>query len=65
MAPSITAATTAAVGLQPTQGMVATNVAQVEATSHALYKQPPGFRELRERVSKFAGDGKEDFEVWG
>ena len=30
----------------------------------AVFKQPPGFKELRERVNKFAGDGKEDFEVW-
>ena len=29
----------------------------------AVFKQPPGFKELRERVNKFAGDGKENFEV--
>jgi len=28
------------------------------------FKHPQGFKELRERVSKFSGDGKEDFEVW-
>ena len=29
-----------------------------------VFKQPPRFKELRERLSKLAGDGKEDFEVW-
>ena len=28
-----------------------------------VFKQYPGFKELRERVNKFAGDGKEDFQV--
>jgi len=32
--------------------------------STSFYKQPPGFKEPRERVNKFAGDGKEDFDVW-
>ena len=36
----------------------------VDPTGTVAFKQPPGFKELRERVSKFAGDGKEDFEVW-
>ena len=36
----------------------------VTPTSMVAFQQPPGFKELRERVSKFAGDGKEDFEVW-
>jgi len=32
----------------------------------SVFKHPPGFKELRERerVSKFTGDGKEDFDVW-
>ena len=30
----------------------------------AVFKQPSGIKELRQRVNKFAGDGKEDFEVW-
>ena len=36
----------------------------VNATSKSTFNQPPGFKELRERVTKFTGDGKEDFEVW-
>ena len=28
------------------------------------FKQPPAFKELRERVNKFSGESKEDFEVW-
>ena len=28
------------------------------------FQQPSGFKELWERVNKFAGDGMEDFEVW-
>ena len=38
------------------------------ATSQALtlsaFKHLPGFKELRDRVSKFAEDGREDFKVW-
>ena len=34
------------------------------ALSPSAFKYPPGFKELRDRVSKFAGDGREDFEVW-
>ena len=34
------------------------------APSPSAFKHPPGFKELRDRVSKFAGDGREDFEVW-
>ena len=30
----------------------------------SAFKRPPGFKELRDRVSKFVGDGREDFEVW-
>ena len=36
----------------------------VQLSESLIFKQPPGFKELRERVSKFSGDGKEDFEVW-
>ena len=36
----------------------------VNATSKSTFNQPPGFKELRERVTKFTGDGKEGFEVW-
>ena len=64
MTPSTTVTTTAAEGLQLPQGMVATNATQAEVTNTTLYKQPPGFKELRERISKFAGDGKEDFDIW-
>ena len=28
------------------------------------YKQPPGFKELRDQVAKFLGDSGEDFDVW-
>ena len=28
-----------------------------------MYRQPPGFKELRESISKFAGDSR-DFEIW-
>ena len=34
------------------------------APSPSAFKHPPGFKELRDRVSKFSGDGREDFEVW-
>jgi len=30
----------------------------------SLFKQPPAFKELRERESKFSGKCREDFEVW-
>ena len=30
----------------------------------SAFKHPPGFKELRDRVSKFTGDGREDFGVW-
>ena len=33
-------------------------------TATSLFKQPPAFKELRERISKFSGESKEDFEVW-
>ena len=33
-------------------------------TSAVAFKRPPGFKELREKVNKFAGDGKEDFAHW-
>ena len=29
-----------------------------------ILKQFPGLKELRERVTKFSGDGKKDFEFW-
>jgi len=30
----------------------------------SVFKRPPGFKELRERVSTFTGNGKEDSDVW-
>ena len=35
----------------------------VNSASTTVFHQPPGFKELRERVNKFTGDGNEDFEV--
>ena len=40
---------------------MASNVKQPDPQT---FKQPHGFKELRDRVTKFSGDGKEDFEVW-
>ena len=44
--------------------LTATNSGISVTYDSAVFKQPPGFKDLRERVNKFAGDGKEDFEVW-
>ena len=44
--------------------LLSANTNVVNTTSKSTFNQPPGFKELRERVTKFTGDGKEDFEVW-
>lgn len=63
---TVATATTAVTELQPFQPMVATSVmpTKKEQVRDTLYKQPQGFRELRERISKFAGDGRKNFDVW-
>lgn len=43
--------------------MTAANFGNSVTCGTAVFKHPPGFKELRERVNKFAGDGREDFEV--
>ena len=39
------------------------DAASPQAQPPRNFKHPPGFKELRDRVSKFTGDGMEDFEV--
>ena len=43
--------------------MTAANFGNSVTCGTAVFKHLPGFKELRERVNKFAGDGREDFEV--
>ena len=40
------------------------DAASPQAQPPSNFKHPTGFKELRDRVRKFTGDGKEDFEVW-
>ena len=44
--------------------LAANSNSAVNFTRTTAFHQPPGFKELREQVSKFTGDKKEDFEVW-
>ena len=44
--------------------LAANSNSTVNFTSTTAFHQPPGFKELRERVGKFTGNGEEDFEVW-
>jgi len=47
--------------LQTVAPVTAGNVQQPDPQT---FKPPPGFKELRDRVTKFSGDEKEDFKVW-
>ena len=44
--------------------LLSANTNAVNVTSKPTFNQPPGFKELHEQVTKFTGDGKENFEVW-
>ena len=48
----------------PTLLAANSNSNAVNFTCTTAFNQPPGFKVLREWVSKFTGDGKEVFEVW-
>ena len=49
--------------LQQTVVLTAANFGNSVTCGIAVFKHSPGFKELRKRVNKFAGDGREDFEV--
>jgi len=42
----------------------ATSTSATTATTATQFKQPPAFKQLHERINKFSGESKEDFEVW-
>ena len=44
--------------------LTAANTGNSVTYDSAVLKQPPGFKELRESVNNFAGDGKEDIKLW-
>ena len=49
--------------LQQTAVLTAANFGNSVTCGIAVFKHPPGSKELRKRVNKFTGDGREDFEV--
>jgi len=40
------------------------NAATSQVPKSSVFKHPPGFKELKDQVSKFFGDSREGFEVW-